>query len=132
MIDKSMKILVVDDGKMTRNIVQNFLQELGFTRVYLADDGKNGLKLLEEQVKAKDPYKLLISDIKMPRMDGLELLETIRAHRLLGALKVILLTTVDDSETILKAVDMGADNYITKPATQEKLKEKLTNLFGEI
>lgn len=119
-----MKILIVDDGKTTRKILKLFLKELGFKECFVAGDGVTALSLLEEAKKKDDPFELILLDVNMPRMNGLELLAALKEHPLLKNIPVIMQTTEKQSGTILKAADLGASNYIVKPVTKEKLIEK--------
>jgi two-component system chemotaxis response regulator CheY len=129
-MNKNIKILTIDDHKTTRNIISGFLKELGFKKVYKASDGKTGLDTLKKHLKT-EPFDLVISDINMPRMNGLEFLSEARKDKLLGNLKIIMCTTLGDYDTILEAADTGATNYIVKPITIEKIREKLVSIFEE-
>jgi two-component system response regulator ChvI len=99
-------IALVDDDRNILTTVSIALQAEGFdTRVY--SDGEAALKALIE-----NPPDLGVFDIKMPRMDGMELLQRVRAH---SALPVIFLTSKDDEEDEQAGFEMGADDYIAKP-----------------
>ncbi len=99
-------IALVDDDRNILTTVSIALQAEGFTtRVY--SDGETALKALLE-----NPPDLGIFDIKMPRMDGMELLRRLREH---SALPVIFLTSKDDEQDEEAGLEMGADDYIAKP-----------------
>ena len=105
-------IALVDDDRNILTAVSIGLQAEGFaTRVYA--DGETALKALID-----NPPDLAIFDIKMPRMDGLQLLQALRAH---SALPVILLTSKDEEPDEALGLAMGADDYITKPFSQRLL-----------
>ncbi len=99
-------IALVDDDRNILTTVSIALQAEGYaTRVY--SDGEAALKALLD-----NPPDLAVFDIKMPRMDGLELLRELRAH---SALPVIFLTSKDDEQDEEQGLEMGADDYIAKP-----------------
>ena len=105
-------VALVDDDRNILTAVSIGLQAEGFaTRVYA--DGETALKALLE-----NPPDLAIFDIKMPRMDGLQLLQTLRAH---SALPVIFLTSKDEEPDEALGLALGADDYITKPFSQRLL-----------
>ena len=80
---------------------------------------------IEKHLKAKDPFDLLLSDINMPGMDGLELLKLIKEDHLLGSLKIILITSEKEMNSVMKAVELGASDYIIKPVQFLDLKSRL-------
>jgi two-component system, OmpR family, response regulator ChvI len=102
----SATIALVDDDRNILTSVAMTLQAEGFaTRVYA--DGEAALKALTD-----NPADLVVSDIKMPRMNGLELLEKLRAQ---SDMPVIMLTSKDDEADEALGLELGADDYITKP-----------------
>ena len=103
---EAIKIALVDDDRNILTTVSIALQAEGFvTRLY--SDGETALKALVE-----NPPDLAVFDIKMPKMDGLELLRRVRAH---GPLPVIFLTSKDDEADEEVGLELGADDYIAKP-----------------
>ena len=100
-------ILVVDDEETLRNILVKILTKEG----YKVETAENGEEALEKLRQAQ--YNLLISDIKMPRLNGFELLKI--AKKDYGSMGVIMMTAYGDSYTIKDALLLGADEYITKP-----------------
>lgn len=103
----NINILVVDDEEMLRGLLVKILTKEGY-RVDTAIDGEDALEKL-----GQNPYSLLISDIKMPRLNGLELLKIVREK--FPALGVIIMTAYGDSFSVKDALLLGADEYITKP-----------------
>ena len=104
--DEAVEIALVDDDRNILTTVSIALQAEGFvTRLY--SDGETALKALIE-----NPPDLAVFDIKMPKMDGLELLRRVRAH---SALPVIFLTSKDDEADEEVGLELGADDYIAKP-----------------
>jgi len=116
------KILVVDDTKGIRFVVIKLLKELGYTNIIEAENGKMAL---EKITTSGSDIKLIIADIKMPEMDGLQLLQTMKALGKYNHLPIIVLSAESDKMTIVKAIDYGAKDYIIKPVEKNVLSEKL-------
>lgn len=127
MVDKSIKILVVDDFPTMRRIIRNLLKELEFVNVDEAEDGAAGL----EKVKSGN-YGFVVSDWNMPNMDGLAMLQAIRADPLLAKLPVLMVTAEAKKENIIAAAQAGANGYVVKPFTAVTLEEKITKIFEKI
>lgn len=127
MIDKTIKILVVDDFPTMRRIVRNLLKELQFENVDEAEDGVMGLDKLRG-----GSFGFVISDWNMPNMDGLSMLKAIRADEALCSLPVLMVTAEAKKENIIAAAQAGASGYVVKPFTAATLEEKLTKIFEKI
>lgn len=127
MIDKNIKILVVDDFPTMRRIVRNLLKELEFVNVDEAEDGAAGL----EKVRSGN-YGFVVSDWNMPNMDGLAMLQAIRADPLFAKLPVLMVTAEAKKENIIAAAKAGANGYVVKPFTAITLEEKITKIFEKI
>ncbi|KDP86344.1 chemotaxis response regulator CheY [Cupriavidus basilensis] len=126
-MDKNMKILVVDDFPTMRRIIRNLLKELGFANVEEAEDGAAGLE------KVKDgSFQFVISDWNMPNMDGLSMLQAIRAEGPLSKLPVLMVTAEAKKENIIAAAQAGANGYVVKPFTAATLDEKITKIFEKL
>ncbi|UIF89604.1 chemotaxis response regulator CheY [Cupriavidus sp. UYPR2.512] len=126
-MDKSIKILVVDDFPTMRRIIRNLLKELGFVNVEEAEDGAAGLE------KAKDgSFQFVISDWNMPNMDGLTMLQAIRADANIGKIPVLMVTAEAKKENIIAAAQSGANGYVVKPFTAATLDEKITKIFEKL
>ena len=127
MIDKSIKILVVDDFPTMRRIVRNLLKELEFHNVDEAEDGAAGLE------KATDgSFQFVVSDWNMPNMDGLTMLQGIRANAATAKLPVLMVTAEAKKENIIAAAQAGANGYVVKPFTAATLDEKLNKIFEKM
>lgn len=127
MVDKNIKILVVDDFPTMRRIVRNLLKELEFVNVDEAEDGAVGL----EKVKNGN-YGFVVSDWNMPNMDGLAMLLAIRADPQFAKLPVLMVTAEAKKENIIAAAQAGANGYVVKPFTAVTLEEKITKIFEKI
>ena len=127
MSDPKMKFLVVDDFSTMRRIVRNLLKELGFTNVDEAEDGLIALQKLNTL-----PFDFVVTDWNMPNMDGLTLLQKIRATPSLKHLPVLMITAEAKKENIIAAAQAGASGYIVKPFTAATRSEKLEKIFEKM
>jgi two-component system, chemotaxis family, chemotaxis protein CheY len=123
----SLKFLVVDDFSTMRRIVRNLLKELGFTNVEEAEDGAVALTKLRE-----GNFEFVVSDWNMPNMDGLTLLQNVRADARLKTLPFLMITAEAKKENIIAAAQAGASGYIVKPFTAATLQEKLDKIFEKM
>ena len=123
-MDFNMKVLVVDDFTTIRRVLRNVLKDLGFTNISEADDGKSALKELK-----KEKFDLILCDLNMPEMSGLELLIKIRADDEMKDVPFVMVTAEAQKENIIEAVKAGVSSYIVKPFTVETVNEKLSKIF---
>ena len=119
------RTLIVDDSSVMLKIVERSLRQAGLDPlvVYEAGSGIEGLDVL----RAK-PVDLILSDINMPSMDGLEFLRQIRAQNLAPGVPVVMITTESSEEHVKQAIMAGAQGYIRKPFTAEQVKERVLPL----
>ena len=120
-----MKILVVDDFPTMRRIVKTLMRQNGYTNFVEAEDGVQGLKMLEEM----PDIEFVVSDWNMPNMTGLEFLKAVRASPKFKHLPFLMVTAEAEKENIIEAVKNGVSNYIVKPFTGATLQEKLAKIF---
>ncbi len=106
MTQEQVQILVVDDEDAVRALIRRTLEEKGY-RVVTVADGNEGLAKLDQ-----GGIDLVLLDIKMPGLDGFQVLELIRRR---SNLPVIMLTGMDQVSALYDSLDIGADDYITKP-----------------
>lgn len=100
-------LLIVDDEAMIRNLLEKILSKEGY-KILTAKDGLEALEVMESS-----KVDIVISDMKMPRMNGLELLKRIKKER--PDIGVVIMTGYGDTYTVKDALLLGADEYITKP-----------------
>jgi two-component system, chemotaxis family, chemotaxis protein CheY len=119
-------VLIVDDSAAIRKILQRVLRqaEIPIGTVFEAGDGVEALEMLKKQTVG-----LILSDINMPNMDGLEFLTKVRAERAWQSLPIVMVSTEGTHAKVLEAVERGASGYVRKPFTAEQIKEKLAGLF---
>jgi len=121
------RTLIVDDSSVMRKIVERSLRQAGLESlvVFEAGSGTDGLELLKTQ-----QVDLILSDINMPSMDGLEFLRQIRAQNLAPDVPVVMITTESSEEHVKQAILSGAQGYIRKPFTAEQVKERVLPLLN--
>ena len=126
-IDKNMRILVVDDFATMRKVIKNLLRQIGYQNVTEAEDGVVALKELRSQ-----KIDFVISDWNMPNMTGIELLRAVRADSELSSLPFLMVTAESLKENVVEAVKAGFSNYIVKPFTAEILNEKIEKIIEKM
>jgi two-component system chemotaxis response regulator CheY len=121
------RTLIVDDSSVMRKIVERSLRQAGLDplTVFEAGSGTEGLDLLKVQ-----QVDLILSDINMPLMDGLEFLRQIRGQNLAPNVPVVMITTESSEEHVKQAILAGAQGYIRKPFTAEQVKERVLPLLN--
>jgi two-component system chemotaxis response regulator CheY len=124
-----LQILIVDDSSVMRKIVERSLRQAGLEpmKVVEAGSGTEGLEMLKNHT-----VQLILSDINMPSMDGLEFLRQIRAQNLAPGVPVVMITTESSEEHVKQAILSGAQGYIRKPFTAEQVKERVLPLLATV
>ena len=122
-----MDVLIVDDSAAIRKILQRVLRqaEVPIDEVFEAGDGVEALATL----KAKSTVGLILSDINMPNMDGIQFLTQVRAMPEWANVPIVMITTEGSQNKVMEAVQLGASGYVRKPFTADQIKEKLTGLM---
>ena len=120
------RVLVVDDSITVREVERKLLQNRGYT-VDVAVDGMEGWNAIRSQ-----PYDLVISDIDMPRMNGIELIKLLKRHPRLNSIPVIVVSYRDRESDRIQGLEAGADYYLTKSSFHDDtLIEAVVDLIGE-
>jgi chemotaxis protein histidine kinase CheA len=121
---RSLSVLVVDDAMTSRHVETTILEEMGHS-VQQAADGLEALELLKN-----DLFDLLITDLEMPRLDGIELVRKIRSAEVSRELPIIMISTLSSDEAVDRGYDAGINAYITKDRLSGPvLRRALKNLF---
>lgn len=124
---KQLNILVVDDTATSRALICNALDECGLPNYRIAKDGEEALKMM--MVKA-DP--LVISDMAMPRMDGLGLLRALREYAPTRSVGFIIVTGRSDASLIEQGKRLGLNNLLLKPFTTKSMKQCIEAVVGRL
>jgi two-component system chemotaxis response regulator CheY len=118
-------ILIVDDSKTVRNLVAFIMKKEGF-KVTTAEDGLDGL----EKLYSASEVDLIVSDVNMPRMDGLTFIKTVREQEAYRDIPIVVLSTEGQDKDIQTGLTVGANLYMVKPAQPEKLVRNVKMLLG--
>jgi len=114
-----MKILVAEDDRDSRELLTWILQKLGY-QVVAAENGKEAWEVFR-----RGRFRLVISDVLMPELDGLELCRRIRNHQQSKYTYVIIITALIGKKDYLEGMEAGADDFVTKPFDPDELKARL-------
>jgi two-component system chemotaxis response regulator CheY len=122
----ALDVLIVDDSAAIRKILHRVLvqAEVPLGKVHEASDGNEALEKLKTE-----KVGLILSDINMPNMDGIEMLRNIKANDAWKGVPVVMVSTEGSQAKVLEAVQLGAAAYVRKPFNIEQIKEKLAPLF---
>ena len=118
-------VLIVDDSAAIRKILQRVLLQanIGVGKIHEANDGKEGLDRM-----TNESVGLILSDINMPNMDGLEFLRSLKANPSWKGVPVVMVTTEGSQDKVIQALQLGASGYVKKPFTPEQIREKLAGV----
>ena len=117
------KIMIVDDAAFMRMMVKNALTQGGYTDVFEAVDGQDAVAKYNEQHP-----DLVLMDITMPNMDGLEALKTIRAQD--ANAQIVMCSAMGPESMVIEAIKSGAKDFIVKPFKPERILKTVTGLLG--
>lgn len=132
MFAPEIRILVVDDSSTSREILKGMLKKLGFSRFVECMDGEKSVETLIDCEARGEPVDLIISDIRMPRMDGLQLLNFVRKAYTRPNVPVILVTAEGEKKTVIEAIKAGATSYLLKPFTPDDVKSCLEKTWRSV
>jgi diguanylate cyclase (GGDEF)-like protein len=113
-------LLIVDDDPMNREILHRHLKNLGYHNITSADSGKSGL-----EVVASQPIDLIMLDMMMPVMNGLEMLDHLKSHSEWRVIPVIIISALDEKDKMLACIQKGAEDYLLKPYDRIFLKARV-------
>jgi len=116
---KVCNILAVDDDALNRDVIERIVARKGYN-VTLANDGKDALHKIR-----RGSFDLILLDIMMPGIDGLDVLREIRHHYSISALPVIMVSALSDSNTVVELLELGANDYVTKPIDTKVLQARV-------
>lgn len=120
-----MKILIVDDKASMRSAMKKILVSLGFTDITQAVDGEDAWYEINNEFQKGGAYDLIMSDMEMPKMSGLELLTAIRSSNDINNIPFIMVTTVTAKQLIIETMRLGVQAYIIKPFNRSMVELKL-------
>ncbi len=121
-----MKILIVEDCQTTRKLLGHYLKSMGYSVIF----AENGLDALEKL--GTDTVNLIMTDLNMPYMDGLEFVKTLRSDSNLSDIPVLMVTTENDEKEREKAFSIGANGYIVKPVTGDIIEQNIKTILHKV
>jgi CheY-like chemotaxis protein len=113
-------LLVVDDNSMNRIMLSRYITKLGY-RATLVENGRQALEKLQ-----REPFDLVLLDVEMPEMNGYEVLEHLKTDPGLRDIPVIMISAVEELESVVKSIELGAQDYLPKPFNPVLLRARLT------
>jgi len=119
MAERGARLLVVDDNKVNRLLLARTLELQGHS-VALAENGRVALEMLR-----REPFDLLLLDIEMPEMDGIQVLEELKGDRQLRDLPVIVTSAIEGLDNVVRCIELGAEDYLHKPVNPVLLKARI-------
>jgi CheY-like chemotaxis protein len=131
-MEKDAPILLVDDSMAMRQTIKKVLTDLEYTNIHLANNGVEALGKIKDSLASGAPYRMIFLDWNMPAMDGYSLLQLCRGELGLTNAAIIMLTAVSDQKSIVKAMNAGANSYITKPVSPETIATKIEQVSAWI
>lgn len=126
-IANQLRVLVVDDTSTSRMLIRDGLEQIGLRNIFLAHDGEKALEFM-----LSTPAHLIISDVNMPKLDGLGLLKAVREYTPTRRVPFIMLTGRADTTVLEAAKKLGVNNYLMKPFTTATLKTAIEAIVGRL
>ena len=120
MSEPAPRLLVVDDIEDNRYTLIRRLKRQGYENIVEAENGRQALDLLRER-----PFDLVLLDIMMPEMDGYETLESVKSDPALRDIPVIMISAVDEMDSVVKCIELGAEDYLPKPFNRTLLRARV-------
>lgn len=122
-----LRVLVVDDTSTSRMLIRDGLESMGVRNIFLAHDGEQAMQFM-----MTTPAHLIISDLNMPKLDGIGLLKAIRNYGPTRKVPFIILTGRSDKAMLEAAMKLGVNNYLMKPFNVQSLKKALEAILGRL
>ena len=113
-------LLIVDDNSMNRIMLSRYTMRLGYQST-LVENGRQALEKLQNE-----SFDLVLLDVQMPEMDGYQVLEQMKTHPYLREIPVIMISAVDELESTVRCIELGAQDYLPKPFNPVLLRARLT------
>jgi DNA-binding response OmpR family regulator len=120
------KILVVDDEPVGRQLLEAILVPEGY-EIYFGEDGEEAIKVALSELP-----DIILLDVMMPKLDGFEVCKNLRQHDSTAHIPIFLITALDDRDSRIRGIDMGADDYISKPFDRIEILAKIKNKTSQI
>jgi two-component system chemotaxis response regulator CheY len=118
-------VLIVDDNEIVREIVRTVAKKIGFKRILEAENGNDAWSEIQKAQAKGINLRLIVSDVDMPEMNGIEFLNKVRSTEEAAGLPFILLTAHAEKEIVMEAMEMGVTGYLTKPFAMNSIEKKI-------
>jgi len=118
-------VLIVDDSRTSQMLVKTTLQRINDLQFLMADDGEQALEVVSQA-----HVDLLVTDINMPKMDGIELIRHVRERHDARALPILIITAKGEEQARDQGMALGANGYVLKPLSARELAEHATRLLA--
>ncbi|HTV56677.1 MAG TPA: response regulator [Terriglobia bacterium] len=125
---KKLSVLIVDDSSVMRKIVERSLRQAGLEleKVVEAENGIDALKLVRAQM-----IDLILSDINMPKMDGIEFLRQLQSIDSTKMIPILMITTEGGEQKVMEAISLGAKGYIRKPFSPDQVRQQVSEVLAQ-
>jgi class 3 adenylate cyclase len=120
-VTKEVALLVVDDEVFNRNFIERQLRHEGYENISFAENGRVALELM-----LQNSFDLVLLDIEMPEVDGYEVLEQVKLDMRLRDIPIIVISSIDDIDSIARCIELGAEDYLPKPFNPILLRARLS------
>lgn len=130
MISSSLRILIVDDCIDTRNFIKQILLKKGFKNIVSANNGEEGMQILKESHDTFSPIGLILADRQMPVLDGMQFLSKVRLDERYNRIPFIMVTSDNERDHVIEALNVGVTNYIVKPIRGDVLLSKMADTLN--
>lgn len=122
------KILIIEDAYVSRSLLKSILETLNYTNIIEAEDGQEALNVLKEHPDTA----LIFSDINMPNMTGIEFLQHKAGNPEISKIPIVMTTAEGETNMVLQAITLGANNYIVKPIKPETIAQKMIEVAKQL
>lgn len=129
---QNLRVLVVDDSPDIAELLAEHLDRMGFGDIDTVDNGLEAYNLCVKQCADGKKYDIVVSDFKMPKMTGLELLRKIRNNALLEETPFVIITGFAEEPLVKESMSLQLNDFITKPFQPETIEKKFTKIAGRI
>jgi len=123
------KLIIIEDSSFSRAALYSQLKSIGYKHIDTPEDSAEGWELIAQSLVNDEAYDLVITDLNMPGLDGMDLIEKIKSDPGSSHLKILVISADADKIIIDAVLKMGAEDYLVKPTTEESLKITLGKIL---
>lgn len=127
---QDLKFIIIEDSTFSRLVLSNYMNDFGYTQVDLPEDSAEGWELIAESLVEGEPYDVVITDLNMPGIDGLELIKKIKSDPGSKDLKVLVISADAEKAVIDEVMQEGAEDYLVKPVGKKSLQDSLEKILN--